>query len=143
MGPDLVIGYGNTLRGDDGLGQEAAAAVTAWDLPGLSAIACHQLGPELAPAVSAARRVVFVDAAAGGGGPVRVTALEPEGAGEVVTHAGDPRSILCLAKALFGRCPPAWWVTVPVENFEYRQGLSGPAREGLSEALARVREILS
>ncbi len=143
MGSDLVIGYGNTLRGDDGLGQEAAAAVTAWERPGLSAIACHQLGPELASAVSTAQRVVFVDAAAGGYGPVRVSPLEPEGEGGVMTHAADPRSLLCLAKVLFGRCPPAWWVTVPVGDFEYRQGLSAAAREGLSEALARVWEILS
>ena len=32
----LVIGYGNTLRGDDGVGPKVAEAVAALALPGVS-----------------------------------------------------------------------------------------------------------
>ena len=143
MSFDLVIGYGNTLRGDDGVGPAAAAAVEAWRRADLRVISCHQLGPELAAPISAARRVIFVDAAAGGPGPVQVRALEPQETREVATHSADPRAVLGLAKAAFGGCPPAWWVTIPVGGMEFGEELSVPAREGLSAALDQIRRLLS
>src|SRR5262249_51109422 len=74
----LVIGYGNELRGDDGVGPAAARAVAAWAEPCVQAIATHQLTPELADAIAGAEEVVFVDA--------RI------GAGEVVLHRVTPSS---------------------------------------------------
>jgi hydrogenase maturation protease len=43
----LVIGYGNELRSDDGVGPRVARAVAEWRLPGVEAIAVHQLTLEL------------------------------------------------------------------------------------------------
>ncbi len=67
----LVVGYGNVLRGDDGVGQEVAEAI--WlqrdRLPGLArarVIWVTQLTPELALDVSDAGLAVFVDAACDG-----------------------------------------------------------------------------
>ena len=62
----LVIGYGNTLRGDDGIGPAVAEAVAALGLPGVRVIVAHQLTPELAADLADAQLVVFVDAAVGG-----------------------------------------------------------------------------
>ena len=59
----LVIGYGNTLRGDDGVGPRAAEAIATLALPGVRALVCPLLTPELAEAVSQAGVVIFVDAA--------------------------------------------------------------------------------
>ena len=58
----LVIGYGNTLRRDDGVGPHVAEAIAALALPGVEALVCPLLTPELAEAIARARRVVFVDA---------------------------------------------------------------------------------
>ncbi len=44
----LIIGYGNTLFGDDGLGQLIAQRVAEWAVPGVLALARHELTPELA-----------------------------------------------------------------------------------------------
>ena len=60
----LVIGYGNELRGDDGVGPAAARAVAGWNRPGIVALDVHQLTPELADDVGQAGYVVFVDAGA-------------------------------------------------------------------------------
>lgn len=60
---DLVIGYGNELRGDDGVGPKVAEAVEAWKLAGVSVLALRQLTPELAADLAVVRRVIFVDAA--------------------------------------------------------------------------------
>ena len=62
-GDVLVIGYGNTLRTDDGVGRLAAERLADDPrLDGVRVIGRHQLTPELALDVSQAALVVFVDA---------------------------------------------------------------------------------
>ena len=58
----FVIGYGNSLRGDDGAGPEVARRVMALDLPDAEVLEAHQLLPEHAEMISHYERVVFVDA---------------------------------------------------------------------------------
>src|SRR4051812_6978155 len=111
----LVIGYGNELRGDDGVGPRVARVVQGWKLPGVSALAAHGLTPELAEPIGRADAVVFVDATAGGDG-VEVTELTP-GPAPRLGHASDPRWLLTLAEALGVRAPRAWLVAVSGCNF--------------------------
>jgi hydrogenase maturation protease len=58
----VVIGYGNTLRSDDGAGQQVATLVEDWQLPQVRSLAVHQLTPELAAELATAQMVIFVDA---------------------------------------------------------------------------------
>src|SRR5262245_41264787 len=85
----LVIGYGNTLRGEDGIGPAVAEEVAARGLPGVRVIVAHQLTPELAADIADARLVVFVDAAVSGE-RVKAVQLAAE-TSAVMTHAADPR----------------------------------------------------
>ena len=62
----LVIGYGNTLRGDDGIGPAVAGEIDRLAVPGVRVIVVHQLTPELAADLAACRRAVFIDAATTG-----------------------------------------------------------------------------
>ena len=137
----LVIGYGNTLRSDDGVGAKVAAAVAELALPGVTVLVRHQLTPELAETISEARAVIFVDAAADASTEVQVRRLEPAGGAQLMAHAADPRTLLALAKQLFGRCPPAWWLTIPVENLEFGEELSPLARRGFETALEKIRAL--
>jgi hydrogenase maturation protease len=86
-GPVLVVGYGNPLRGDDGVGPEVVERLWTDDDgtlgPRRAAFAwSHQLTPEMAVDVSQACYVVFVDAASDGLAPgcISVRPLEPAGA---------------------------------------------------------------
>jgi len=142
-GDFLVIGYGNTLRSDDGVGARVAAAVAELALPGVAVLVLHQLTPELAEPVSEARTVVFVDAAVDAATEVQVRQLEPAEGAQLMAHAANPRTLLALAKQLFGRCPPAWWLTVPVENLEFGEELSPLARRGYETALAKIRMLMA
>ena len=78
-GNALIVGYGNPLRGDDGVGQAVARAFAGEAaIDGVDALACHQLTPELAERFAAAARVVLIDAAAGReAGGVSVVPLQP------------------------------------------------------------------
>ncbi len=137
----LVIGYGNTLRSDDGVGAKVAAAVAELALPGVVAIVRHQLTPELAEPISSARAVVFVDAAVDAATEIQVRQLEPAEGAQLMAHAADPRTLLTLARQLFGRCPPAWWLTIPVENLDFGEELSPLACRGFQTALDKIRTL--
>ncbi len=140
-GDFLVIGYGNTLRSDDGVGAKVAAAVNELALSGVAVLVLHQLTPELAETISGARAVVFVDAAVDAATEVQVRQLEPAEGAQLMAHAADPRSLLAFAQQLFGRCPPAWWLTIPVENLEFGEELSPLARRGYETALEKIQEL--
>jgi hydrogenase maturation protease len=100
--PIVVIGYGNTLRGDDGFGQLAAHLLEARQIQGLEVIASHQLNPELAAWLAEARFAVFLDATEGNEpGALQVTPVEPRDIGPSgATHHFEPGTLLALARAV-------------------------------------------
>jgi hydrogenase maturation protease len=139
----LVIGYGNALRGDDGVGPRVAATVAGWGRPDLEALGVHQLTPELAVPLAAAELAIFVDARlAGAGEAVEIRPLEPAFPQQTFGHRGDPRSLLALAGAIYGRHPRAWSVTVPAANLALGEGLSPTAEDGLEVALRRISNLI-
>ena len=137
----LVIGYGNALRGDDGIGPVVAEELAALASPGVRVIVAQQLMPEHATDLAAVGRVVFVDAAVGGE-PVTVTELGPETTTPSLTHTLDPRALLALARAAYGRSPRAWLVTGVGADFDYRDGLSEVGRRHARLAAERVERLL-
>jgi Ni,Fe-hydrogenase maturation factor len=58
-----------------------------------------------------------------------------------MTHAADPQSLLALARDVFGHCPAAWWLTIPVEKFEFGDELSPLARQGVELASERIQAL--
>ena len=137
----LVIGYGNELRRDDGVGPKVAAAVAKMNLPGVRIHICHQLTPELADPISHSSRVIFVDAATLASKEVQTLKLKPDETVNVMAHAANPHSLLALAHEVFGYCPPAWWLTIPVEDFGFGDELSPVARRGFNVADEKICSI--
>src|SRR2546421_12899232 len=78
----LVIGYGNPLRTDDGVGWQVAQQLATDLADDVDVIGTHQLTPELAEPISRAGLVVFVDAGVGGEpGHVGCRLIAPAGDG--------------------------------------------------------------
>jgi hydrogenase maturation protease len=137
----LVLGYGNTLRCDDGVGPRAAEAVESWGLPGVSTLDAALLTPELAEPISRARSVVFVDAAVDAPREVQLRELHPAESSQLMAHAADPQTMLALARDVFGANPRAWLLTIPVENMAIGDTLSPFAQRGLETALKELRSL--
>ena len=140
----LIIGWGNPLRGDDGLGWHAATRLAEdGRLAGATVLRRHQLTPELAQDVAAANRVVLVDAGVERGPPgtVTVTPVEPERAGRAgppLSHHLDPGALAALSQRLYGRVPPMLLVRVAAASFEAGEGLSPALEAALPTVLATV-----
>jgi hydrogenase maturation protease len=138
----LVIGYGNTLRRDDGVGPRAALSLAARKLPAVIAQAVPQLTPELAEPLAAARLAIFIDARLGGeSAEIAIHPLEPANAPALLGHCEDPASLLALAQAAYGTCPPCWLVTIPASDFGLGERLSPAAERGLERALRWILSI--
>jgi Ni,Fe-hydrogenase maturation factor len=157
----LVIGYGNALRTDDGVGWHAARLLAGDPrLAGAVVLACHQLAPELALDLSAATLVILVDAStAAPPGTITVRPLaapgasSPDGgpdrsgagsAGEgpgATSHHVDPQLLLALARELYGAAPEAIEVSVGVADMGPGEALTPRVAAGLpavADAVARL-----
>jgi hydrogenase maturation protease len=141
----LLIGFGNTLRRDDGLGCLIAGAVDRLAYPGVRTIAEAQLTPDLAEVVAASRLAVFVDARRiGPSDRLIVEPLEPARASYgSLDHAIGPRFVLGLCRVLFGRCPPSRLISVPAADFSFGDDLSPVAVRGMRQALDAIDELIA
>ena len=137
----LLIGYGNTLRGDDAVGPKVIEAIAALKLPGVETLSCDLLTPELADPVSRADKVIFVDAAIDAPMEVQLRPLAPANSSQIMAHAADPRTLLALARDVFGHAPQAWWLTIPVESMGIGEELSPPAQRGLQTAIRLIQQL--
>jgi hydrogenase maturation protease len=137
----LVIGYGNTLRGDDGVGPRVAEAVGNLLLPGVRTLICPLLTPELAAPISRADTVIFVDAAVDAPTEVQWRKLEPNETSQLMAHAADPRTMLALSRDVFGHVPEAWWLTIPAVDLSFREDFSPAVQRGFDEAVGKIQEF--
>jgi len=141
----LIVGYGNTLRRDDGIG--VVAALHLFDtLPAdtVTVVHCRQLMPELAESLADVDIAVFIDASAGAPpGRVAVIALErndalPEG----FTHRFEPPALLALAHQLYGRRPRAFLISVCGQSFDLGEGLSDVVTAALPQVMHEVQRLI-
>lgn len=135
----LVIGYGNTLRGDDGVGPRVAEAVGNLGLPGVRTLICPLLTPELADPISRVEKVIFVDAAVDAPKEVQWRRLQPNESSQIMAHAADPRTMLALARDVFGRVPQAWWLTIPAVDLGFHEEFSPAVQRDFDVAIKKIR----
>jgi hydrogenase maturation protease len=142
----LVIGYGNPLRSDDGVGQAVVGRLRAAGFSSsLKLLAAHQLLPEHAELISRAERVIFIDAATGeppGAIAVReITAVSDGSAGLI--HDFTPQTLLAYAERLYGQAPQAHLITVNGYSFAHGDSLTAEITAVLPELLGQVSTIMN
>ena len=141
----LIIGYGNPLRGDDGLGWQAAErlAVELTD-PEIEIKAVHQLTPELAEPLSRTSLAIFIDAAARGEpGAVLRRPLSPANGEAAFTHQATPAALLAMSRVLFGRAPEAVLFSVPVESAAFGHRLSPVVQQAMERLCEEISAMLA
>jgi hydrogenase maturation protease len=140
----LILGYGNPLRSDDGLGwQVAVEQFRANRSPEVEILPCHQLTPELAPAVSRVETVIFIDCAHGGKpGEVSCQEVRSDFGVSTFTHHLTPAALLAMSSELFGASPRAYLLSIQGESYEPGDSFSAPVADRLDDLRARLRELI-
>jgi hydrogenase maturation protease len=141
----LIIGYGNTLRRDDGVGYALAEEIATEVWPEVQALAVHQLTPELAAIMTEVERVIFVDAQGhwqAGEPLITLSPLQFSGQTGSLEHHCSPSYLLALTQALYGPPPQAWLLAIAAEDFSFGDGLSEVTQQAKGLAKEQLRKQL-
>jgi hydrogenase maturation protease len=149
----LVVGFGNLLRTDDGVGFAAVEKLEAdprlalaRESGRLRVFWAQQLTPELAVDFAAADIVVLVDADAELAPGVirerRVEASAAATAGPGMTHHVDAASLTAMARDLYGGSPEVWVVGVGPASMEVGEGLTPAVAAAVPRAVETVVRLL-
>lgn len=142
----VVVGYGNALRCDDGLGWHAAELLA--DDPrveGVEVLQRHQLTPELALDISTASLVVLVDASSRlPPGEFSVERVElADGVGPRGSHHITPATLVALAHELYGRAAEMLVVSCGVQSLDIGDRLSPVVEAALPKLVDAVAEVVA
>jgi len=137
----LVVGYGNPLRGDDGVGWRVAELVAADPrLSGAHVVTAHQLLPELAVELGEAGLAVLVDARVGEPpGSISVVHVAPCAERGPFGHHLTPAALGALALAVAGRSADVVVVSIGIESTQPGAALS----HAVAEAVPSVRDVVA
>jgi hydrogenase maturation protease len=139
----LVIGYGNALRGDDGVGPAVAERLAALALKDVEVRSATQLQLEWAAEWSGYERVVLIDAAVDGAVVSRERVLPGDGGeGEGGAHALQAGVLVSLARVLYGRAPEVWRWRIRGESFGMGDELTPGVRAAVDEVTERIARFV-
>jgi len=142
----LIIGYGNRLCGDDGVGVQAAHELErhfAGD-PGVRVVTSQQLTPEMADDMAACGLVLFLDASgAEEAGEIRSFRVEPCTHDGCFVHHLSPGALLASVAKLYEKAPQAMCITVSGCGFAVGDGLSPRVQLSLAEVVREARAIIA
>jgi hydrogenase maturation protease len=133
----LLVGIGNSGRGDDGLGWEFVERITALGLDSIDCEFRYQLQVEDAALISDYDVVIFVDSSqdklSGGFQMSRcVSAMHSF----FSTHAETPGAIVYLANTLYTKFPKAYILAISGKEWGLETSLSVEAQKNLQSALS-------
>jgi hydrogenase maturation protease len=143
MIPVLIIGYGNPLRSDDGIGCRAVQALLdEWPADQVRIETAHQLLPEMADWLAGAAHVLFIDACWDlVPGRIRSRVVHPEKSRTAsMTHRFSPEGLLADARQYFHHHPEAVLVSVGGASFEHGEGLSRQVESALPDLLSLIKK---
>ena len=144
----LILGYGNTLRKDDGLGIYVALDLAPLTLPGNVEIRTyHQLSPELSPLLAQMDYAVFIDAALASSGQkpgtINTRTLQPRTSQPgSINHHFDPETLLAMAETLYGHAPQATLFSVTAASFDLEEGLSPEVTAAVPVLIESIKKYL-
>ena len=138
----LIIGIGNPLRSDDGLGWRAAEEFSQDS--SVQVLKAHQLTPEIAESLSQVDLAIFVDAAAQGDpGTLHCEEINAGGAALRFSHHLTPAALFQVASALYGTRPVAYSVSLTGKSFEHGDSLAPEIIQAIPRVVAKIRELIA
>lgn len=144
MNLPLLIGYGNTLRSDDGAGVWIVEEFSRRYPGRAQCLVMQQLGPELAEPIARTSCVVFVDASVvvPTVSTFRIEHLKPASFAHS-THFYNPQSLLYSCSQLYDYSPAdAYVVHVPVRSLEVGDTLTQEVRSQSEDAVEAIATLL-
>ncbi|MBN2503670.1 MAG: hydrogenase maturation protease [Anaerolineales bacterium] len=143
----LIIGIGNPLRGDDGLGWHATQVLAQIYDSNPNVVVQHvqQLTMDLVEPIGQVDLVIFIDARLGDEiGKVDVTPIKPNSRlDSPVSHFFDPDTLLSAVQGLYGEHPPATVVSVTSNLFDITEALSPAIAQKVPVVIEAIADLIA
>lgn len=142
MKKTLLIGYGNTLRGDDGAGVRAVTILSN-EGTGADCFTTQELHPEIAETMTEYQSVIFFDAALDTD-CVQLTRIRPTYLDEFDnTHTYSPQALVNVCHALYRAVPAnTYLIRIPAYNIEFSENLSSETNDKTLESVEAAKNII-
>lgn len=142
----LIIGYGNTLRGDDAIGrvlaQQLAQRLQHSGID-VSLYLLHQLMPEMVQKIAEASYVIFLDARAGDTpGMIVCEPVVAHSQENLFTHFIKPSALVGAARDWYNTAPQALLISVVGTSFEYGDTLTPELNALLPRIMDDVEQLV-
>jgi hydrogenase maturation protease len=146
MAKIMIVGYGNPMCGDDGVGWHAAQVLAdTLEVDDVEILACHSLTPMLFDPVRQVDLVIFLNSCTDdlpGQLTFRAVKSRIPNTGSRRRHL-NPQALLSCVQELYGTSPRGLMITMGGENFNYGDDLSPFVATGFPALLDSVRDQLT
>lgn len=141
MADVLVIGYGNDLRSDDGAGRWVADRIEELEIAGVEVQSVAQLTPELALTIAGRRLVVLVDASVDTR-ELTVSDIDPSRGSGVMSHHGDPGTVIAMAASVGALPTRAVLVSIPATDLGMGFTMSPTTATAAARAVTAITDLV-
>jgi len=147
--PIAIIGMGNYLMGDEGVGIHATRKLRELEWPeGVDIIDAGVPSLALLHMIEGRKLVIIIDCADFGGNPGEIRAFtpdqvkKPEPERQASLHAADLMTTLNIAQQMAMQLPPIWIVGIQPKRVEMTMELSSEAEHALVTLAPVVRNVI-
>ena len=140
----VVIGYGNTLNGDDGVGHVIAQRLKLnLSHKNLAIYRYQQLMPEIVEKIKSADLVLFFDAGLNGiPGSVSIAPVKADPNYSPFNHYFSPATLAKYSQSLYDVEPLMYLISITGESFSLQEQLSNAVMITVKTILYKLTDIL-
>lgn len=134
----LIVGIGNILRGDDGIGNYVCNCINRMHIKNVKSITTQQLDTSLLEDFTKADAVVLVDAALSGHPVAFYAAGKNNSMYAPASHSMNANLLVELAQQLYKKNPQLMICAVRGDNFNMGENLSDTAKQHADDAINTI-----
>ncbi len=138
----FVVGIGNPLRCDDGLGSLIAGVISKRKIPGVKVITSLQLNLELLEEAVGYLKILIIDASVTGEGIVFKKIQSPGNALQSSSHHLSPELFLAMGKELYDKDLSLYLCSIRGQNFDLGDTFSSQVMESFPHAIIEIDAFL-
>jgi hydrogenase maturation protease len=138
-----IVGIGNTLRSDDGVGAYVCSEIQTLNLPGVDTMVVQQLTPDLMEDLQQYKRVIITDASHNCKGFAFYPLEADESNVESSSHAVNASMFYLLFKKIYSKQPSFYICAIEPEDVSIGSGLTTTAKANAEKAIRAITQWIA
>ena len=138
----LIVGVGNTLRGDDGIGAYVCSEIDKKELQDVKTVVVHQLHLEMLEEFARFEIIIIADATLEGE-DVNFYPVKASASAGTSSHRADAGVLVSLAKQLYQKTLTLYICAVKAESFDIGNELTTTAKNNAGKAVGTICNWIS